>query len=178
MVRTPCCEKTGIKKGAWTPEEDKKLSAYIRRYGHWNWRELPKYAASEAKLNSNETSQCEASKKRELEPNTSLHDAHTHQIIESSSLSSQPSSSEFSSSTDSAAVNATNSVAEDTVISPETFVEPSGNFWTEPYFAGNSYIQEDFPVTFVDPGSMFPFSTVSLGEYFCSYGSDGMDWFN
>ncbi|KAJ4976493.1 hypothetical protein NE237_001599 [Protea cynaroides] len=44
MVRTPCCEKTGLKKGAWTPEEDKKLVAYITRYGHWNWRELPKFA--------------------------------------------------------------------------------------------------------------------------------------
>ncbi|XP_042519540.1 transcription factor MYB4-like [Macadamia integrifolia] len=44
MVRTPCCEKAGLKKGAWTPEEDKKLVAYITRYGHWNWRELPRLA--------------------------------------------------------------------------------------------------------------------------------------
>ncbi|KAK9152131.1 hypothetical protein Syun_010440 [Stephania yunnanensis] len=44
MVRTKCCDKTGLKRGAWTPEEDRKLSTYIKRYGHWNWRELPKYA--------------------------------------------------------------------------------------------------------------------------------------
>ncbi|XP_043698729.1 transcription factor MYB4-like [Telopea speciosissima] len=44
MARTPCCEKSGLKKGAWTPEEDKKLVSYIKRYGHWNWRELPKFA--------------------------------------------------------------------------------------------------------------------------------------
>lgn len=45
MVRTPCCDKkNGIKKGAWTPEEDRKLIAYVTKYGHWNWRLLPKFA--------------------------------------------------------------------------------------------------------------------------------------
>ncbi|KAK6919474.1 SANT/Myb domain [Dillenia turbinata] len=43
MVRTPC-EKNGLRKGTWTQEEDEKLIAYIKRYGHWNWRQLPKYA--------------------------------------------------------------------------------------------------------------------------------------
>ncbi|KAL5729955.1 Transcription factor myb4 [Ranunculus cassubicifolius] len=38
------CEKTGLRRGSWTLEEDKLLSSYIKRYGHWNWRELPKYA--------------------------------------------------------------------------------------------------------------------------------------
>ncbi|WVZ01269.1 hypothetical protein V8G54_027338 [Vigna mungo] len=42
MVRTPCCDKNGLKKGSWTQEEDKKLIAYVTRYGHWNWRLLPK----------------------------------------------------------------------------------------------------------------------------------------
>nr|ALT31507.1 MYB7 [Fagopyrum tataricum] len=44
MVRTPSFDENGIKKGAWSPEEDLKLESYIRRYGHWNWRELPKFA--------------------------------------------------------------------------------------------------------------------------------------
>nr|GMD04555.1 myb-related protein Myb4-like [Ipomoea batatas] len=44
MVRTPCCDKSGFKKGTWTPEEDRKLAAYVTRYGCWNWRQLPKYA--------------------------------------------------------------------------------------------------------------------------------------
>ncbi|GKV29322.1 hypothetical protein SLEP1_g38259 [Rubroshorea leprosula] len=37
-------EKPFLKKGTWTPEEDNKLLAYIRRYGIWNWNEMPKYA--------------------------------------------------------------------------------------------------------------------------------------
>ncbi|XP_008807658.1 transcription factor MYB30-like [Phoenix dactylifera] len=44
MVRAPCCEKMGLKKGPWTPEEDEILVSYIRSYGHGNWRALPKQA--------------------------------------------------------------------------------------------------------------------------------------
>ncbi|WMV39133.1 hypothetical protein MTR67_032518 [Solanum verrucosum] len=44
MVRTPGYDENGRKKGTWTPEEDKKLEAYITKYGCWNWRQLPKYA--------------------------------------------------------------------------------------------------------------------------------------
>ncbi|TKY52090.1 Myb-related protein Myb4 [Spatholobus suberectus] len=44
MVRTPCCEKMGLKKGPWTPEEDQILISHIQRYGHGNWRALPKQA--------------------------------------------------------------------------------------------------------------------------------------
>ncbi|RDX91677.1 Transcription factor MYB4 [Mucuna pruriens] len=44
MARTPCCEKMGLKKGPWTPEEDQILISHIQRYGHGNWRALPKQA--------------------------------------------------------------------------------------------------------------------------------------
>ncbi|RZS11618.1 hypothetical protein BHM03_00042984, partial [Ensete ventricosum] len=44
MVRAPCCEKMGLKKGPWTPEEDQVLVDYIHRHGHANWRALPKQA--------------------------------------------------------------------------------------------------------------------------------------
>ncbi|KAJ9180046.1 hypothetical protein P3X46_008339 [Hevea brasiliensis] len=44
MVRVPCCEKMGLKKGPWTPEEDHILVSYIQRFGHNNWRALPKQA--------------------------------------------------------------------------------------------------------------------------------------
>lgn len=41
MGRTPCCDKVGLKKGPWTPEEDQKLLAYIDQHGHGSWRALP-----------------------------------------------------------------------------------------------------------------------------------------
>ncbi|KAF8053604.1 hypothetical protein N665_1393s0002 [Sinapis alba] len=44
MGRVPCCEKMGLKRGPWTPEEDQILINYIHLYGHSNWRALPKHA--------------------------------------------------------------------------------------------------------------------------------------
>ncbi|KAF4349344.1 hypothetical protein G4B88_003176 [Cannabis sativa] len=44
MGRAPCCEKMGLKKGPWTPEEDQILINYVQKFGHANWRALPKQA--------------------------------------------------------------------------------------------------------------------------------------
>jgi transcription factor MYB, plant len=46
MGRSPCChqEAAVIKKGPWTPEEDKLLVDYIQKNGHGSWRRLPKLA--------------------------------------------------------------------------------------------------------------------------------------
>ncbi|KAL3754565.1 hypothetical protein ACJRO7_001760 [Eucalyptus globulus] len=44
MGRAPCCDKNGLKKGPWTPEEDLKLINYIQAHGPGNWRTLPKNA--------------------------------------------------------------------------------------------------------------------------------------
>ncbi|KAH9611854.1 hypothetical protein KSS87_019533 [Heliosperma pusillum] len=44
MGRSPCCDKSGLKKGPWTPEEDQKLTDYIQEHGYGNWRTLPKNA--------------------------------------------------------------------------------------------------------------------------------------
>ncbi|KAF8006371.1 hypothetical protein BT93_K0616 [Corymbia citriodora subsp. variegata] len=44
MGRAPCCEKVGLKRGPWTPEEDRILMDYIQRHSHGNWRRLPKLA--------------------------------------------------------------------------------------------------------------------------------------
>ncbi|XP_039029480.1 transcription factor MYB14-like [Hibiscus syriacus] len=41
-VRAPFYDKNGLKKGEWSPEEDHKLRSFIERYGHSNWRQLPK----------------------------------------------------------------------------------------------------------------------------------------
>nr|XP_010314327.1 transcription factor MYB20-like isoform X1 [Solanum lycopersicum] len=44
MVRTPCCEKVGLKRGRWTIEEDERLTNYIQANGEGSWRTLPKNA--------------------------------------------------------------------------------------------------------------------------------------
>ncbi|CAA0836066.1 myb domain protein 94 [Striga hermonthica] len=42
MGRLPaCCEKNGVKKGPWTPEEDIILVSYIQEHGPGNWRAVP-----------------------------------------------------------------------------------------------------------------------------------------
>ncbi|KHN19227.1 transcription factor MYB111-like [Glycine soja] len=41
MVRAPCCEKVGLKKGRWTEEEDDILTKYIQANGEGSWRSLP-----------------------------------------------------------------------------------------------------------------------------------------
>ncbi|KAJ7956395.1 Myb-related protein [Quillaja saponaria] len=41
MGRPPCCEKIGVKKGPWTPEEDIILVSYIQEHGPGNWRSVP-----------------------------------------------------------------------------------------------------------------------------------------
>ncbi|XP_028795734.1 transcription factor MYB102-like [Neltuma alba] len=47
MGRAPCCDRNGLKKGPWTPEEDSKLINYIQAHGPGNWRTLPKNAGLE-----------------------------------------------------------------------------------------------------------------------------------
>ncbi|KAL6533149.1 hypothetical protein OROMI_027261 [Orobanche minor] len=42
--RMSCCEREGLKRGAWTPEEDKILVEFITQNGHGTWRNLPKLA--------------------------------------------------------------------------------------------------------------------------------------
>ncbi|KAE8725922.1 Transcription factor MYB32 [Hibiscus syriacus] len=44
MGRAPCCDKMGLKKGPWTPQEDHILVSFIKKHGHENWRALPKQA--------------------------------------------------------------------------------------------------------------------------------------
>jgi len=46
MGKAPCCEKHGVRRGAWTPEEDQSLVDYIHKHGHGSWRSLPKHAGA------------------------------------------------------------------------------------------------------------------------------------
>ncbi|ONK65256.1 uncharacterized protein A4U43_C07F35270 [Asparagus officinalis] len=41
MGRPPCCDKIGVKKGPWTPEEDITLVSYIQEHGPGNWKSVP-----------------------------------------------------------------------------------------------------------------------------------------
>ncbi|CAN4103805.1 unnamed protein product [Withania somnifera] len=42
--RAPCCDKSKVKKGPWSCEEDLCLISFIQKHGHQNWRSLPKQA--------------------------------------------------------------------------------------------------------------------------------------
>ncbi|KAL3629366.1 Transcription factor myb60 [Castilleja foliolosa] len=41
MGRPPCCDKIGMKKGPWTPEEDIMLVSYVQENGPANWKSVP-----------------------------------------------------------------------------------------------------------------------------------------
>ncbi|PON38527.1 MYB transcription factor [Parasponia andersonii] len=42
--RAPCCDKSQVKRGPWSPAEDLRLITFIQKHGHENWRALPKQA--------------------------------------------------------------------------------------------------------------------------------------
>ncbi|CDO99656.1 unnamed protein product [Coffea canephora] len=44
MVRSGKQEKLAVKKGPWSSDEDRKLIAYIKKYGIWNWNQMPEFA--------------------------------------------------------------------------------------------------------------------------------------
>ncbi|KAF8401876.1 hypothetical protein HHK36_012825 [Tetracentron sinense] len=181
MVRAPCCEKMGLTKGPWTPEEDEILISYIQQYGHGNWRALPKQA--DTKRHSIQVSKSEANMAREP-------DAVNYRIHRSfkcpgyALMSPQQSSSDFSSGTDSSVVTGENNfsgVKDENIDSSETFPEIDENFWWETLPAENSTMPSDLPQV-TDPRLQFPFSPVSKMESVDAYSTNmdnGMDfWYN
>nr|XP_043608578.1 transcription factor MYB35 [Erigeron canadensis] len=42
--RPPCCDKSHVKKGSWTVEEDAKILAYVASHGIGNWTLVPQKA--------------------------------------------------------------------------------------------------------------------------------------
>ncbi|KAI4357679.1 hypothetical protein L6164_001613 [Bauhinia variegata] len=43
-MRKPCCDKQDMNKGAWSKQEDQKLTDYIQKHGEGCWRTLPQAA--------------------------------------------------------------------------------------------------------------------------------------
>ncbi|RWR84078.1 protein ODORANT1 [Cinnamomum micranthum f. kanehirae] len=50
MGRYPPCERNGLKKGPWTPEEDEKLVQHLQKQDHGSWKQISKLAGRETKL--------------------------------------------------------------------------------------------------------------------------------
>ncbi|KAJ4838724.1 hypothetical protein Tsubulata_048810 [Turnera subulata] len=44
MGRPPCCDRSNVKRGLWTAEEDAKILAYVSNHGVGNWTMVPKKA--------------------------------------------------------------------------------------------------------------------------------------
>lgn len=46
MSKKTSCLGEGLKKGAWTSEEDQKLLSYILEHGEGGWRHIPEKAGT------------------------------------------------------------------------------------------------------------------------------------
>lgn len=48
MGRAPCCDKSKVKRGPWSPEEDNTLKNYLEKNGTGgNWIALPQKAGKQ-----------------------------------------------------------------------------------------------------------------------------------
>ncbi|CAK9156926.1 unnamed protein product [Ilex paraguariensis] len=148
MVRTPSSDKNGLKRGSWSDEEDNKLRAYIQKYGHWNWRQLPKFAGLSRCGKS-----CRLRWMNYLRPgvkrgNYSKEEEHMimklHEELETSSMSTN--------------LRSTNWDAEDgmAISSLESFAGPLGNFWSEPFLENTFYYQNYYSSPSTEGGLMSP----------------------
>ncbi|XP_019189955.1 PREDICTED: myb-related protein Myb4-like [Ipomoea nil] len=267
MVRTPCCDKSGFKKGTWTPEEDRKLAAYVTRYGCWNWRQLPKFAGlarcgkscrlrwmnylrpnikrgnytkeedetivrmheqlgnkwsaiaahlpgrtdneiknhwhTSLKKNSRKPSSSSPTQnpqpkkrsssstrtKRQDRANSSENPIiSTHEILESSQWSPQPSSSETSSSSSSSSTTTTTTTKSDGIIHDDQTVqgefghmECDESFWSEPFIMDNFWSNNELVVPSIDFGLLSPPSPFRDYDFLGSFdhfpeGFNNLNW--
>uniref|UniRef100_A0A2N9HNL1 Uncharacterized protein n=1 Tax=Fagus sylvatica TaxID=28930 RepID=A0A2N9HNL1_FAGSY len=183
MVRAPCCEKMGMKKGPWTPEEDQILINYIQLYGHGNWRALPKQAGL---LRCGKS--CRLRWTNYLRPdikrgNFSREEEDTiiklHEMLGNRAVSPQECSSDMSTVT--MGDNGDNNVFPK-VESPRNFLETDESFWAEVLSTENSGVVSDFSAVDGDPQLQFQLSPLMNMDPVHAYGSnmhDSMDfWFN
>ena len=143
----------------------------IKNHWHTHLKKLAKekQMPCEVKEHPSEASQCEeTSRNRDSEAETTV-----PAILESSPLSPETCSSDFSSLSSHytpppPSPSWINQVAEDCLASTETFDEFSGDFWTEPFVADNTLIQNNCPLSLLNRGFIPP----------CvSYYDDDMDLF-
>lgn len=124
--------------------------------------------SSKMKEQVSEASQCESSQNRDSEEA----EGPSHYILESSRLSSETCSSDLSSLSSHhqhGLLSGINCAVEDTLASAETPDEFGGDFWTQPFLADNSFIQNNCPILpFLDGGFISPY---------VSYDDDGIDLF-
>ncbi|KAG7987984.1 hypothetical protein I3843_03G162400 [Carya illinoinensis] len=216
MVKSPYYDENGLKKGAWSPEEDDKLKVYVQRYGHWNWRELPKFAGlsrcgKSCRLRWMNYLQPDVKRgnytKEEDEVILKLHEElgnkwsiiasklpgrtdneiknhwHTHLkkrskqnlrkaevkdlLLESSVLSQETAcSSDFTSSSsphDQLSSGVNWAVDQDSLGMSETFDQFSGDFWTEPFVADNTFVPNYRLSPLFDADFISPYDSYDLG---------------
>ena len=132
----------------------------IKNHWHTNLKKRVRQNSSvsnEEKNNTNNLAPREKRQKRLKQPNNSLANQITSQIIDSSPSSSQPCSSGSS------------TISKDTAVANSTkaYEETSGNFWTEPFLTDCSFVSSDF---LEQPFMNTEYLSPVFDEFFCPYG--------
>ncbi|KAJ6297530.1 hypothetical protein OIU78_023145 [Salix suchowensis] len=175
MVKATLVDKNGFRKGAWSKEEDDKLRVYVQKYGHWNWRQLPKFAVSSGlvdKEQSRETSQSEDSQTEKSETesvsvNSPPKPHHQPDILENFP-SQEISCSEFSSMNNDSVSSSVKGAADG--FSPaEIFQDSVSDFWNLPFLADNNDNQDGYH-------SLLFTEEVYMHSYAFNYDDDSIDW--
>ncbi|KAL0354164.1 UNVERIFIED_CONTAM: Transcription factor [Sesamum angustifolium] len=160
MVRPPYVDSNGLKKGAWSDDEDNKLRAYVQRYGHWNWRLLPKWSAIAASLPGRTDNEIKNFWHTRIERRRNANPA--HKKVKGNTAADKPSSkaqvlaedkpsavtlSETSTLNESASsdslINLQNSTLSlDTNSSSGSATESQVDFWADTFLGSTDYTQE------------------------------------
>ncbi|KAH8480051.1 hypothetical protein H0E87_030326 [Populus deltoides] len=140
MVKATLVDKNGLRKGAWSKEEDDKLRVYVQKYGHWNWRQLPRFAEQSSETSQSEDSLAEKSETESVSVNTPSEPDRHPKIVENIPSPQEISCSELSSMNNDY-VSGMNGAADS--FSPMEIFQDSG-FWNQPFIADNNDSQDGY----------------------------------